>query len=208
MTSTLPPQFSHLPILGQFVTALMESLLDSGHTVYTDRFYTSVPLVETLASRGTGFVGTLVKNRKYLPQDVRQTHFKMASKEVKAWRNDGNLVVAWRHEKKKPVVMLSSVFSAAPTSALVGRRRQSVTKPEVVVRYNNAMGGVDLADQYCVYYSFTCKSVKWSRKAMFWGIEVAIVNSYILYKIQYSREIILSLCSTFPTGNVRRQMMR
>ena len=63
--------------------------------------------------------------------------------------------------------MLASVFSATPTCALTGRRKQAVTKPEVVVRYNNAMGGVDLVDQYGVYYSFTRKSVKWSRKAMF-----------------------------------------
>ena len=113
--------------------------------------------------------------------------------------------------------MLSTTFSAALTRALVGRRRQPISKLEVVVRYNNAMGGVDLADQYCVYYSFTRKSLKWSRKAMFWAIEVGIVNSYILYKmtnanpvshLQYRREIILSLSSTFPTGNVRRQMMR
>ena len=92
-----------------------------------------------------------------------------------------------------------------------------MTKPEVVVRYNNAMGGVDVGDQYCVYYSFTRKSVKWWRKAMFLAMEVGIVNSYISYKmtavkpiphLQYRREIIVSLCSTFPTRNIRRQMMR
>ena len=217
LTSTLPQSFSHLPIPGQFVTALMQGLLDKGHIVYTDRFYTSVPMADLLHSRGTGIVGTMVCNRKGLPREVRAANFKMASNEVKAWRSDDKLVVAWRHEKKKPVVMLSTTFSAAPTRALVGRRRQPISKPEVVVRYNNAMGGVDLADQYCVYYSFTRKSLKWSRKAMFWAIEVGIVNSYILYKmtnanpvshLQYRREIILSLSSTFPTGNVRRQMMR
>ena len=167
VTSTLPSAFSHLPIPGQFVTALMDDLLDCGHVVYTDRYYTSVPLADTLTSRGTALVGTLVKNRKNLPPEVRAANFKMVSNEVKAWRSDKALVVAWRHEKKKPVVMLSTVSSAAPTRALVGQRRQPVMKPEVVVRYNNAMGGVDVADQYCVYYSFTRKSVKWSRKAMF-----------------------------------------
>ena len=101
-----------------------------------------------------------MKNRKNLPPEVRAANFKMVSNEVKAWRSGKALVVAWRHEKKKPVVMLSTVSSAAPTRALVGQRRQPVMKPEVVVRYNNAMGGVDVADQYCVYYSFTRKSVK------------------------------------------------
>ena len=150
VTTRLPQSFSHLPIPGQFVTALMEDILDKGHIVYTDRFYTSVPLADTLHSHGTGIVGTLVRNRKDLPREVRATNFKMASNEVRAWRSGDKLVVAWRHEKKQPVVMLSTTFSAAPTRAVVGRRRQSVMKPSVVVHYNNAMGGVDLADQYRV----------------------------------------------------------
>ena len=165
ITSRLPHIFAHLPIPGQFVATLMENLLDCGHVVYTDRYYTSVPLADTLASRGTGLVSTLVRDRKGLPPEVRAAGFKMASNEVLAWRNSdsGKLVVAWRHNKKKPVLMLSTTFSGAPTEAVVGRRKQVVTKPDVIVRYNNAMGGVDLADKYCVYYSFTRKSVKWWR---------------------------------------------
>ena len=102
----------------------------------------------------------------------------MASNEVLAWRHSdsGKLVVAC-HKKKKPVLMLSTTFSGAPAEAVVGRR-QVFTKPDVIVRYNNAMVGVDLADQYC----FTHKSVKWWGKVMFWAIEVGIINSYILYK--------------------------
>ena len=217
VTTRLPSAFSDLPVPGQFVMTLVEDLLDRGHIMYTDRYYSSIPLANALCRRNTGFVGTLVKNRKGLPEEVRWPSFKLASNAVKAWRKDRNLVVAWRHENKKPVVMLASVFSAAHTRALTGRRRQPITKPEVVVRYNNAMGGVDLADQYSVYYSFTRKSVKWSRKAMFWAMEVGMVNSYIWYKmavstpashLQFRREVILSLCNTIPTGNVRRQLMR
>ena len=44
--------------------------------------------------------------------------------------------------------MLATTFSASPTRTQTGQRRLSITKPDVVVRYNNAMGGVDLADQY------------------------------------------------------------
>ena len=168
---------------------LLNGLLDRGHIVYTDRFYSSIPLTNTLCSRETGFVGTLVRNWKEIPDEIRQPGFKLASNEVRAWRNDKNLVVAWRYEKKQPVIMLASVFSATPTSALTGRRKQPFTKPEIVVRYNNAMGGVDLADQYSVYYCFTRKSVKWSRKAMFWAIKVGMINSYIWYKMSVSSPV-------------------
>lgn len=43
------------------------------------------------------------------------------------------------------------------------------------------MNGVDIADQYAVYYSFQRKSLKWWRK-LFWLMEVTVVNSYIVYK--------------------------
>ena len=72
----------------------MEKLLNTGHVVYTDRYYTSIPLADALTSQGTGLVGTLVKNRKDLPQEVRATNFRTATNEVKAWRSDAGLVVA------------------------------------------------------------------------------------------------------------------
>ena len=79
------------------------------------------------------------------------------------------------------------------------------------------MGGVDKADQYSSYYSFTKKSVKWWRKLMFWLLEVGIVNSYIVYRctvekplssVNYRRQIILVLCENLPTTNINRQRMR
>ena len=144
ITSTLPRTSSHLPIPGQFVMALMQDLLDRGHYVYTDRFYTSIPLADTITSRGTGLVGTLVRDMKGLPWEVQAHSFKMRTNEVKAWRHENSLVMASRHEKKQPVCLFSTTFSAAPTGALVGQQRQLVTKPEVFVCYNSAMGGVDI----------------------------------------------------------------
>ena len=55
-------------------------------------------------------------------------------------------------------------------------------KPAVVVEYNAYMLGVDKMDQLVTYYSFVHKTVKWWRKVFFWMLEVATVNSYILYK--------------------------
>ena len=170
VTSQLPSAFSHLPIPGQFVTALTENLMDRGHVVFCDRYYFSVPLAEALSSRGTGYVGTLVRNRKDLPAEVRKQTFKMKGGEIQAWRANDKLVVAWRDKKKKPVVMLATTYSAAPTTVLAGRRKQPVIKPDAIVKYKGAMDGVDRADQYCVYYSFHRKSVKWWRKIMFWCI--------------------------------------
>jgi len=50
------------------VTSLCENYLNEGRTIVTDNFYTSVPLAETLLRQNTHLVGTLRKNRRFLPK--------------------------------------------------------------------------------------------------------------------------------------------
>ncbi|KAF9405431.1 hypothetical protein HW555_013827 [Spodoptera exigua] len=52
------------------VMSLMEGYLEKGHTLYTDNWYTSIDLGRKLLDKETHLVGTLCKNRKYLPKDV------------------------------------------------------------------------------------------------------------------------------------------
>ena len=54
----------------------------------------------------------------------------------------------------------------------------------IPVLYNKHMLGVDKLDQLVSYYSFVHKSVKWWRKVFFWWLEVAVVNSCVVYKIE------------------------
>ena len=89
--------------------------------------------------------------------------------------------------KNKPLIMLSS--NCVHQSVTVRSRRTTQQKPMVVDLYNHSMNGVDRADQYTVYYSFIRRSVKWWRKVFFWLLEVAVVNSYILYKCTVVRPI-------------------
>ncbi|MGH0127844.1 UNVERIFIED_CONTAM: hypothetical protein FKN15_032513 [Acipenser sinensis] len=50
------------------VMSLMDGLLDKGHTMITENFYTSVPLASVFTyQHETQLVGTLRGNRKYLP---------------------------------------------------------------------------------------------------------------------------------------------
>lgn len=54
-------------------------------------------------------------------------------------------------------------------------------KPLVIDQYNRYMLGVDRLDQRMSYYHFERKTVRWWRKVFFWIVEVAMVNSYIIY---------------------------
>lgn len=60
----------------------------------------------------------------------------------------------------------------------------TVSKPEMVLEYTANMGGVDRADQYASTYCFLRKSLKWWRKLFFGGLEMCVINSYIMYRIE------------------------
>ena len=180
----------------------------------SDRYYTSIPLAQALYMHDTAFTGTSNKNRVDLPAQFRGP-YRLKDGEVVAYRADHLLALTWCAEnKKKPVIMVSTQSSAATT--LVGpgsHSRIAVVKPVVIDNYNHSMNGVDITDQYTVYYSFIRKTVKWWRKLFFWMLETAVVNSYILYRdstsspkshIQYRRALVDSLASNYITTALPR----
>lgn len=58
-----------------------------------------------------------------------------------------------------------------------------VEKPEIINDYNCFMGGVDVVDQHLVYYAIGRKGLKWWRRVFYRLLEMAIVNSYAIYKL-------------------------
>ena len=174
------PAYSSLPQPARVVMHLMQPYLNRGHHVYTDRYYTSVPLTQALLDAGTHFTGTCMKSRVGLPDIVRSSTFRLQD-QVHAYRAGAHLCVAWQAAtKKKPVFMLST--NSHHQMVTVRSRHTTQLKPVVVDRYNHSMNGVDRADQFTVYYSFIRRSLKWWKKVFFWSMEVAAVNSYLLYK--------------------------
>ena len=46
------------------------------------------------------------------------------------------------------------------------------------------MGGFDVVDQHLVYYAIGCKGLKWWRRVFYRLLEMAIVNSYAIYRLK------------------------
>ena len=53
------------------VMRMMDPLLDQRYSEYTDQFYTSGPLFKELYNRGTMACGTVPKNRKGVPPEMK-----------------------------------------------------------------------------------------------------------------------------------------
>lgn len=160
------------------VLALCGDLLNKGHTLFTDNWYTSVGLARELLKNETHLVGTLRKNRKHFPKIVVSTKLKKGQYVAKE-SADGITVMRWRD--KRDVLVLSTKHSVR-FQTVVKHRRQ-VSKPKIVVDYNKAKGAVDLSDQMTAYQTPLRKTIKWYKKVAFdLLLNTAMVNSLILYQ--------------------------
>ena len=169
------------------VLRLVDPIRDLGHHLYVDNLYTSPSLFRELHLRGFEACGTLRINRRGVPPEVK-TALKKGEKRVVPV--DDNMAVIQWHDKRL-VSILSTLHSDSPVETERRSRsapggREVVEKPEAVVEYNMYMGGIDHGYQLLSYYGFPHRTVKWWRRAFFFLLEAAIVNSYIMYSMGVS----------------------
>ena len=167
------------------VMKLVDPIKGRGHHVYMDNYYTSPQLFSNLHDNGFGACGTVRINRRGLPAALKEN---VRKGEMKVIQMD-NSMLAIKWMDKRAVTALTTIHDN--TSVAVERRNrhaaggwETVMKPQVIVEYNRYMGGVDHADQLLSYYGFGHRTVKWWRRAFFFLLDMAVVNSYILYTLQ------------------------
>ena len=167
----------------QVVMGLMRraNLLNKGHILYLDNFYSSPYLFDHLAAEGTMSVGTVRLNRKEMPKALK---IKLKRDEAIYRQRDNLLAMKW--VDKRDVAMLSTVHTnTMAITEKTDRNGMPIIKPSCVVQYNKYMGGVDTSDQLSKYYSFTRKTLKWWVKLFFHILNIAATNAYILYRKNY-----------------------
>ena len=77
-------EFPALQKPGRYVMTLMKPILNRGHILGVDNFYTDVTLFKHLLNNGTDCVGTVRKGRRHIPPEVMQivSHFNLEMEEV------------------------------------------------------------------------------------------------------------------------------
>ena len=99
-----------LPHTVRVVLTLVEPFQNQGYDLYIDRFYSSPLLATELSKVGITVTGTVMSNRKGLPQDItRKTKEPVGT--VRAARSGQMLVLSWMDKRK--VLMLSTKHSTA-----------------------------------------------------------------------------------------------
>ena len=174
------------------VLKLLEGYEHKQHDVYMDNYYTSPLLYKEMVQNGFGACGTARVDRKGMPREWKngkgkKTKLAQGSVRVKMVNEE---VMGLQWQDKRLITMLTTIHE----NKMVNKKRRSrfgssheedITKPLCIEDYNKHMGGVDKSDQLLSYYGFIHKTIKWSNRAAFHLLDLAIVNSYILYKLSH-----------------------
>ncbi|XP_068115954.1 piggyBac transposable element-derived protein 4-like [Hyperolius riggenbachi] len=154
--------------------------------------------LEILIKRCTDACGTVRPNRREMPTSFGKQKLKPG--DIAAWQKGKMLALRWRD--KKDVCLLSRVHdtSTVPTKTRGGKEIQ---KPQVVVDYNQTMGGVDRADQAVTFYPAVRKQQKYYKK-IFWSSLCGIlmyftssaVKGQLLTRTTYGGCASVSVCGT------------
>ena len=205
------PAAQELSVSERVVIGLMQPLLQKGYHLYTDNWYTSLPLYKYLHRHGTLACGTIRNNRKGFPERVKNA--KLQKDEQIACRSDELLAVKFKD--KKDVYMLTTIHDDSMVHMPNRRHRnQRHTKPTCIADYNKYMGGVDHTDQLLKPYEVPRKTLKWYKKVAIHFMQLSMLNSFIVYQkgggqkpfLGYQREVIARLI--FENRNVDLEIPR
>ena len=113
-----------------------------------------------------------------MPQDLRQKTTKLKRGDIRV-RTRGDLTaILW--PEKIDVCMLTNIHNASAEGNFCNEGGKAI-KPQIVMDYNHHMVCVDNGDRMASSYSISRRTYKWTKKLLFYLLDLTILNSYILH---------------------------
>ena len=178
------------------VLRVTEHLANAGRVVYTDNFYTSPALAQSLLERGFHLVGTIRTNRRGFPVQLKadtKDFEKHAPRGAMRYVRDGNMLLQQRKDRRV-VSMLSTVHKGnshdyvTRHSKVMGHHvEQNIRQPKSIRDCNAHMGGVDRFDQRAAAYRVLRRTRKYWKSIFLDMLDVAAVNSFLLFQLYRSQ---------------------
>jgi hypothetical protein len=173
------------------VVQLVRRWSDSNRILFTDNLYTSPALCRHLLAMGIRSCGTFRSNRKHLPPGLKAAMKLLREGETKAWQSGDLGCLVWFD--RQAVLMLSTHHRVDVLVSVQNDRGPNqppvILKPQVAVDYNVGKCGVDTVDQLRQYYAMQRKSLKNWPSLAWWLIDICIINSYTLWRLDTGADI-------------------
>lgn len=154
------------------VKDLVSRFHGTGRNITMDNFFTSLNLLESLSSMNLTAVGTLRKNKPYIPKEML-AHKDRAERSSTFGFRPNISICSYVPKKNKAVILLSSMHD----DDHIGESG----KPEMIEFYNKTKGGVDVMDQLLGEYSCQRMRKRWPLSLFFNMIDLTALAAYIIY---------------------------
>jgi len=174
------------------VVKLMQPFLNQGYHLYIDNFYTSSVLLKYLFDQGVPCTGTIRENSRGFPANMKNgKQWSKASNVERGsmrWERDPP-VLALQWLDNKVVSMLTTIENANDSLQVRRKTRTAgvwrtrfIQQPQAIATYNQYMNAVDRSDQMLATNNVLRKCMQWWKTLFFHLIDIAVVNSFILFK--------------------------
>lgn len=188
MVRSFPDQIRHLPF-----------------RFYFDNLFTSINLLLYLKENGFGGTGTVRENR--LPKNICLESVKNMKKANRGTYDysfeEKNSLIITRWKDNSVVTVASNVHGVFPITtanrySAAEKKKVGISRPNVISKYNNFMGGTDQMDSNVNVYRIGFRGKKWWWSIFTWLIDVCIQNAWVLCRktggtttqLQFRRQIV------------------
>lgn len=158
----------------QAIIRLVKPIERSNRNVTADNWFGSFEVVTELQKRGLTFLGTLKRNKPFIPAAFLPNNSREINSKLYGYKNDVTLM-SYVPKKKKAVILISSMHHTPKDDP-------STKKPEIIEDYNLTKGGVDSLDRKCANYSPSRRTRRWPMAVFFQMVNMCSVNAFILYQ--------------------------
>ena len=156
-----------------------------GRNISMDRLYTSIAITNWLLEKKITVVGTMMKNRAGIPDELKlpgnrdnfsfSLHWESEKKDIAIC----TYIVNTKSKGKKSVILLSSMRPCFGKTCDDGKE-----KPQIYKLYDFTKGGTDIVDQKAGQYTCKSKARKWKMAAFFYILDTTRINAATMISLK------------------------
>ena len=159
------------------VTKLLQPIFKRDYNVTCDNFFTSLDVAQRLAEQKCSIVGTVLQNRRELPQAAKTRQQQHETSLFTLRQTAAVTLTSYQCKKQKSVVIMSTLHPDVE----IPSQNNPKKKPETILFYNKTKAGVYVIDQMTRKYSVKAASRRWPIHVFYNVIDLALINSWILF---------------------------
>lgn len=158
----------------QVVEQLVQPYYNTNRNVTFDNYFTDLSLAKTLLTNGLTSVGTVRKNKRFIPTEFLPNRKREEQTSIFGFTEKASLV-SYVPKKNKSVLALSTMHHTNNCNDDVKK------KPEIILYYNSTKCGVDTLDQLAHKYTCKRRTNRWSFTFFMNLLDVSGIAAYVTW---------------------------